>query len=248
MSSGTAAAGCSGRPERCSSTWWPAPLVALPDRSWETPRLGKGLLRGMGAFFVGMGVLQAWPGRGFWSGRAPGSGPPGTLTGMVRQMSQVSQPSVTASWVRSFGSFQAGHGWLVNVGRGGPPGRGGCLLPQRQPPGRPHRRDRRGRALPGRLGPRPGLRVLRRGGHRSQLHDPHGAGVHQRLRGHGAVAGPGSRWPPVLPWPPRAPAGGRPERPPAVPAPRRPGSAGSTGSAPTTSCARCWPSGRSGSC
>ena len=90
-------------------------LIALPDSSWETPRLGKGLLRGMGAFFVGMGVLQAWPGRGFWSGRAPGSGPPGTLTGMVREMSQVSQPSVTASWVRSFGSFQAGHGWLVNA-------------------------------------------------------------------------------------------------------------------------------------
>ncbi len=33
---------------------------------------------------------------------------------MVQQMAQVSQPSVTASWVRSFGSFQAGHGWLVN--------------------------------------------------------------------------------------------------------------------------------------
>ena len=89
-------------------------LVALPDRSWETPRLGKGLLRAMGLFFVGMGILQAWPGRGFWSGLGHASGTPGTLTSMVRQMSQVSQPSVFSSSVRSFGAFQAGHGWLVN--------------------------------------------------------------------------------------------------------------------------------------
>jgi len=33
---------------------------------------------------------------------------------MVQQMSQVSQPSVFSSWVRSFGTFQAGHAWLVN--------------------------------------------------------------------------------------------------------------------------------------
>ena len=43
-------------------------LVALPETSWESARLGKGLLRGMGVFFVGMGILQAWPGRGSWSG------------------------------------------------------------------------------------------------------------------------------------------------------------------------------------
>jgi cytochrome oxidase Cu insertion factor (SCO1/SenC/PrrC family) len=89
-------------------------LVALPETSWESPRLGKGILRGMGAFFVGMGILQAWPGRGSWSGGAHTSAATGTLTAMVSQMSQVPQPSVFASWVRSFGSFQAGHGWLVN--------------------------------------------------------------------------------------------------------------------------------------
>jgi cytochrome oxidase Cu insertion factor (SCO1/SenC/PrrC family) len=89
-------------------------LVALPETAWESSRLGKGLLRVMGVFFVGMGILQAWPGRGSWSGGAHASSPSGTLTTMVSQMSQVSQPSVFASWVRSFGSFQAGHGWLVN--------------------------------------------------------------------------------------------------------------------------------------
>ena len=61
-----------------------------------------------------MGILQAWPGRGFWSGQAHASATPGTLTAMVRQMSQVSQPSVLASWVRSFADFQAGHAWAVN--------------------------------------------------------------------------------------------------------------------------------------
>jgi cytochrome oxidase Cu insertion factor (SCO1/SenC/PrrC family) len=90
-------------------------LVALADPSWESPRLGRGLLRGMGVFFVGMGVLQAWPGRGSWSGQAHGSAVTGTLTTMVRQMSEVSQPSLFASWTRSFGSFQATHGWLVNL-------------------------------------------------------------------------------------------------------------------------------------
>ncbi len=30
-------------------------------------------------------------------------------------MSQISQPSVTADWVRAFGSFDARHGWLVNA-------------------------------------------------------------------------------------------------------------------------------------
>jgi cytochrome oxidase Cu insertion factor (SCO1/SenC/PrrC family) len=89
-------------------------LVALPDRLWETPRLGKGLLRATGVLFVAMGILQAWPGRGFWSGQAHASATPGTLTSMVQQMSQVSQPSVISSWVRSFGTFEASHGWLVN--------------------------------------------------------------------------------------------------------------------------------------
>ena len=90
-------------------------LVALPETSWESPRLGRGLLRGMGVLFVGMGVLQAWPGRGSWSGGAHTPSAVGPLTTMVRQMSQVSQPSVFASWVRWFGGFQAGHGWLVNL-------------------------------------------------------------------------------------------------------------------------------------
>ena len=89
-------------------------LVALRDSSWETPELGRWLLRAVGAFFIGMGVLQAWPGRGFWSGQTHPGGVPGTLTTMVDQMGQVSQPSLFSSWVRSFASFEATHGWAVN--------------------------------------------------------------------------------------------------------------------------------------
>ena len=92
-------------------------LVALPDRYWETARTGRTVVRVTGAFFVVMAVLQAWPGRGFWSGSAGPSGTVGTggtLSGMESQMAQLSQPSFTASWVRSFGNFDATHGWIVN--------------------------------------------------------------------------------------------------------------------------------------
>ena len=33
---------------------------------------------------------------------------------MAGQMSRLWQPSVTASWVRDFGGFDAGHAWVVN--------------------------------------------------------------------------------------------------------------------------------------
>jgi cytochrome oxidase Cu insertion factor (SCO1/SenC/PrrC family) len=89
-------------------------LVALPPRAWRTPRLGQWLLRALGAFFAGMAVLQAWPGRGFWDGRTAGGGS-GTLTGMVRAMAQTPQPHLFASWVRAFAAFDASHGWGVNL-------------------------------------------------------------------------------------------------------------------------------------
>jgi len=90
-------------------------LVALPDHVWETDRIGRALVRATGVFFVGMGVLQAWPGRGFWSGRPGPGGTGATLAAMESQMSQLRQPSVTASWVRTFGSFDVRYGWLVNA-------------------------------------------------------------------------------------------------------------------------------------
>ena len=89
-------------------------LIALPERAWTSPRLGRAILGAMGLFFVGMAVLQAWPGRGFWQGRLSHH-TPGTLTGMVLQMSQTPQPHLFSSWVASFASFDAAHGWAVNL-------------------------------------------------------------------------------------------------------------------------------------
>src|SRR5271166_2676595 len=61
-------------------------LIALPASSWQAARTGRLLLAGTGVFWIGMAVLQAWPGRGFWQGAN------GTLAGMVNSMAQASQP------------------------------------------------------------------------------------------------------------------------------------------------------------
>jgi cytochrome oxidase Cu insertion factor (SCO1/SenC/PrrC family) len=84
-------------------------LVALPERAYASQRLGRIILTGGGLFLIGMAVLQAWPGRGYWQGRG------GTLTAMVHQMSATPQPSFLSSWVGSFGSFVSAHGWGVNL-------------------------------------------------------------------------------------------------------------------------------------
>jgi len=90
-------------------------LIALPERSWRSPRLGRVILSVIGLFFVGMAVLQAWPGRGFWQGQARPSQTAGSLTAMVQQMAQTPQPHIISSLVSDFGSFDASHGWAVNL-------------------------------------------------------------------------------------------------------------------------------------
>ena len=148
-------------------------LLALPDRSWRTPRLGRAIVRGLGVFLVGMAVLQAWPGRGFWQGHTGGQ--PGTLAGMVQSMAGTSQPRFLAGLVSGFGALVSDHGFAVNLvavvalavigaafltgpARGGPAG-----------PGRVPRAVSRG------LGADRGLRFPRRPGHRPEQHDPDGA-------------------------------------------------------------------------
>jgi hypothetical protein len=58
-------------------------LIALPERNWASGRLGRGILATTGVFFVGMALLQAWPGRGAFicghpdvDGDADGPDPP----------------------------------------------------------------------------------------------------------------------------------------------------------------------------
>src|SRR5579862_3381077 len=65
-------------------------LIALPERAWYSQRLGRAVLGGLGLFLVGMAVLQAWPGRGFWQGITRGK--PGSLAAMTTSMAQTPQP------------------------------------------------------------------------------------------------------------------------------------------------------------
>jgi len=88
-------------------------LIALPEGAWRGPRLGRLLLAGLGLFFLGMALLQAWPGRGFWQGTLDGK--PGTLAGMVQSMSGTSQPHFLSSLLSAFGSFTASNGFAVNL-------------------------------------------------------------------------------------------------------------------------------------
>jgi cytochrome oxidase Cu insertion factor (SCO1/SenC/PrrC family) len=90
-------------------------LIALPDRAWASRRLGRVILGATGLFFVGMAVLQAWPGRGFWQGRVGRDDTAGTLTSMIHEMSQTPQPRVLSSLVTAFGRFDAAHGWAINL-------------------------------------------------------------------------------------------------------------------------------------
>jgi cytochrome oxidase Cu insertion factor (SCO1/SenC/PrrC family) len=85
-------------------------LIALPLRAWAGPRLGRIVLAGTGAFWVGMAVLQAWPGRGFWQG-----GDSGTLAGMVQDMAGSEQPRAQESMISAFASLDTRHGFAVNL-------------------------------------------------------------------------------------------------------------------------------------
>jgi cytochrome oxidase Cu insertion factor (SCO1/SenC/PrrC family) len=88
-------------------------LIALPERAWRSPWLGRLTTAGTGAFLIGMAVLQAWPGRGFWQGIAHGQ--PGTLAGMTSTMAQTSQPGFLAAWINAFTTFDEAHGFAVNL-------------------------------------------------------------------------------------------------------------------------------------
>ena len=89
-------------------------LLALPERAWGNPaRAGRLILGGTGAFFLGMALLQAWPGRGFWQGKSDGQ--LGSLSAMVKSMAATSQPHPLAVIVSGFGNFTAAHGFAVNL-------------------------------------------------------------------------------------------------------------------------------------
>ncbi len=88
-------------------------LIALPERAWHTERLGRLTMGGTGLFLIGMAVLQAWPGRGFWQGTAHGQ--PGTLATMTSAMAPTPQPHVLSTWITAFTGFDEAHGFAVNL-------------------------------------------------------------------------------------------------------------------------------------
>ncbi len=86
-------------------------LLALPG--WTSRRRGQAMAAGTGLFLLGMAVLQAWPGRGFWQGRA-GRGP-GPLAALTSSMTQMSQPAWLSAPARAFIAFDQAHGFAVNL-------------------------------------------------------------------------------------------------------------------------------------
>ena len=88
-------------------------LIALPDRTWHSRLLGRAVLGGLGLFLIGMAVLQAWPGRGFWQGTAHGR--PGSLAAMTTSMAPTPQPHILSGWITAFTAFDEAHGFAVNL-------------------------------------------------------------------------------------------------------------------------------------
>jgi cytochrome oxidase Cu insertion factor (SCO1/SenC/PrrC family) len=88
-------------------------LIALPERVWHSPLLGRDILAGTGLFLAGMALLQAWPGRGFWQGTSHGQ--PGTLAGMTASMAPTPQPHFLSAWINAFTGFDEAHGFAVNL-------------------------------------------------------------------------------------------------------------------------------------
>jgi hypothetical protein len=90
-------------------------LVTVSPERWKSPRLGRWILGGIGVVLLGATVLQLWPGWGNWQGHAGAHHAEGALTSMVKGMAMTPQPGWLGSLVSSFGSFDAAHGWAVNL-------------------------------------------------------------------------------------------------------------------------------------
>jgi cytochrome oxidase Cu insertion factor (SCO1/SenC/PrrC family) len=85
-------------------------FIALPFTAWPGRLPGRVLLGAAGLFFLGMAVMQAWPGNGFWRGGAGGP-----LASRTATMAQTPQPHVTARLVANFGIFTAGAAPAVDL-------------------------------------------------------------------------------------------------------------------------------------
>jgi len=85
-------------------------LLALPANAWSSPRLGRVLLSCIGLFWLGMAVLQAWPGRSTWIG-----GMDGGLSGMISDMAGLTQPGWQSAMINWSYQLASHHAALVNL-------------------------------------------------------------------------------------------------------------------------------------
>ena len=135
---------------RAASTWSPGRSSRCRRTPGASPRLGRLLLGGIGLFFLGMAVLQAWPGRGFWQGTiarpAGHAGRHGPADGRDPAAALPVRPAGALRLVRRQQRLRGEPG-------GGDRARGdGRDLPDRPAPAGPVRRVVRHGVLPGGLG------------------------------------------------------------------------------------------------
>lgn len=90
-------------------------LIALPERVFSSRALNSGFIRLAGVYLLGMALLQAWPGRGFWVGAGRRGETTGLLTSMASQMSTTPQPALFSRLVADFGQFDAHNAFAVNL-------------------------------------------------------------------------------------------------------------------------------------
>jgi len=88
-------------------------LIALPERAWRSRLPGQVTISALGVFLLGMAILQAWPGRGFWQGTLAGQ--PGSLASMTAAMAPTPQPHLFTALINAFTAFDEGHGFAVNL-------------------------------------------------------------------------------------------------------------------------------------
>ncbi len=90
-------------------------LIALPERAFSSRLLSRGWIRLAGVYLLGMALLQALPGRGFWVGAATARHSTGQLASMASQMTTTPQPGVFSRLVADFGQFDAHNAFAVNL-------------------------------------------------------------------------------------------------------------------------------------
>ena len=89
-------------------------LLAVPLSWWHREKLEILARRVLGAFLLAMSLLQAFPGRGMWSGISADGRVTNPIALMAQAMASVKQPALTAWAVRSFGDLTAHAPIFVN--------------------------------------------------------------------------------------------------------------------------------------